>query len=224
MSNLAEIAFSSARDCGSMNRETVFEAMGTVTRIEGQIFVVQEDGRELRTRRAVSCLVEPQVHDCVLVASQGHAAYVLAVLERESGPATLTVDGDLSLSLPNGKLRMVARDGVDLVSPKEVNVLAGTLAWHANLLKVTASEVVAIASQVVADLATTKLKGGIFDSVFDRVSGRAKRSYKTVEEIDQLRSKQIDYQASETMSLRSENMVATAKELVKVDGEQIHFG
>jgi hypothetical protein len=26
------------------------------------------------------------------------------------------------------------------------------------------------------------------------------------------------------MSLRSDNMVATAKELVKVDGEQIHFG
>lgn len=207
-----------------LNRETVFEAMGTVTRIEGQVFVVQADGHELRTRRALSCLIEPELHDCVLVAAQGRVAYVLAVLERESHKATMTVDGDLALSLPNGKLRMVARDGVDLVSPKEVNVLAGTLAWHANQLKVTASEIVTIASQVVADLASTKLKGGIFDSVFDRISERVKRSYRTVEEIDQVKSKQIDYQASETMSLRSENMVATAKELVKVDGEQIHFG
>jgi len=207
-----------------LNRETVMEAMGSVTRIEGQVFVVQVDGREIRTRRAVSCLIEPELHDCVLVASQGNAAYVLAVLEREGGRATMTVEGDLSLSLPNGKLSMVARDGVDLVSPKEINVLAGTLAWHANQLKVTASEVITIASQVVADLASTKLKGGIFDSVFDRISERVKRSYRTVEEIDQVKSKQIDYQASETMSLRSENMVATAKELVKVDGEQIHFG
>lgn len=214
MSNLAE----------KLSRETVFEVMGTVTRIEGQVYVVQVDGSEIRSRRAVSCLVEPQMHDCVLVAAQGRVAYVLAILERESGATTLSVDGDLSVSLPNGKLRMAAREGVDLVSPKEVNVLAGTLAWHASQLKITASEVYTIASQVVADLASTKIKGGIFDGVFDRVSERVKRSYKTVEEIDQIKSRQIDYQASETMSLRSENMVATAKELVKVDGEQIHFG
>lgn len=214
MSNLAE----------KLSHDTVFEAMGTVTRVEGPIYAVQIDGRELRARRALSCLVEPLLHDCVLVAAQGNVAYVLAVLEREAGTTTLKVDGDLDLSVPNGKLRIVGGEGIDVVSPKELNVLASTLAWHANQLKVTASEVVTVASRVVADIATTKLKGGVFDRMFDRVSERVKRSYRTVEEIDQLRSKQIDYQATETMSLRSENMVATAKELVKVDGEQIHFG
>ena len=42
--------------------------------------------------------------------------------------------------------------------------------------------------------------------------------------IDQLKAKQMDYLAEETLCLRSENMVAVAKDLVKVDGEQIHFG
>ena len=214
MSNLAE----------KMKDRSDSEDMGTVTRVEGPIFVVQVDGREVRTRRAVSCLVEPQLHDCVLFFARGNAAYILAVLERESGPATLTVDGDLALSVPNGKLRMVAKEGIDVVSPSEINVLGAKLAWHANTLKVTASEIVSAASQVVAEVATARIKGGILERAFDRVSERVKRSYRTVEEIDHLKAKQVDYQASATMSLRCENMVATAKELVKVDGEQIHFG
>ena len=208
-----------------LKSEPVNGTIGTIVRIEGPVFVAQVDGVEVRARRAVSCLVEPLLHDCVLIAQQGATGYVLAILEREEGvTTTLKVDGNVDLSVPQGKLRMVAKDGVDLVSPKEINVLAGTLSWHANQLKVTASEVVTAASQVIADIATTKLKGGIFDRVFDRVSERVKRSYRTVEEIDQVRSKQIDYQAHETMSLRSENLVATAKELVKSAGEQLNLG
>ena len=214
MSNLAEKLTSSVLE----------QCTGTVVRIEGATIVVLVEGREVRARRAVSCLVEPRADDHVLVAKRGWTGHVIAVLEREEGTATLVVDGDLDVSVPNGKLRMVARDGVDLVSPSDVQVLANALSWHANQLKVSATEVVAIASQVLADVATTKLKGGVLDRVFDRVSERVKRSYRTVEELDQVRAKQVDYQASETMSLRSENMVATAKELVKVDGEQIHFG
>jgi hypothetical protein len=214
MSNLAE----------KLSSSVIEQCAGTVVRREGETLVVGVDGREVRTRRAVSCLVEPKVDDRVLIARRGWTGHVIAVLERDEGAATIVVDGDLDLSVPHGKLRMVARDGVDLVSPGEVQVLANALSWHANQLKVSATEVVTVASRVLADLATTKLKGGVIDRVFDRVSERVKRSYRTVEELDQVRAKQVDYQASETMSLRSENMVATAKELVKVDGEQIHFG
>ena len=49
-----------------------------------------------------------------------------------------------------------------------------------------------------------------------------KRSYRAVEETDQLRAGQIDYVAKETLSLHGENALLTAEELVKVDGEQIH--
>jgi len=51
-----------------------------------------------------------------------------------------------------------------------------------------------------------------------------KRSFRTVEDIDQLKAKKIDYAAETTMALRAEHAVVHAEELVKVDGKQIQMG
>jgi len=57
-----------------------------------------------------------------------------------------------------------------------------------------------------------------------RFSQRVKNAYRRVEGMDQLRAQHIDHAADKTMSLRGENTLMTAKQLVKVDGEQIHMG
>jgi hypothetical protein len=217
-----------------LETDVVFQAMGTIVRIEGQTLVIQTEraalvdeksGRrgELRARRAVSCLVEPQLHDFVLLGGQGRTAYVLAVLERESPDATIAVEGNLDVKT-NERFRVVAKEGVDIVSSKDVNMMANEIGIHASRAKLFASEILAIGSEVVGELANVKLRGTFFDKVYERVSERVQRSFRRVEEIDQLKAKQMDYLAEETLCLRSENMVAVAKDLVKVDGEQIHFG
>lgn len=214
-----------------LDEDVVFQCMGTIVRVEGAIFVVQTDRGDIRARRAVSCLVEPLLHDFVMVGGQSRAdspwakaAYVLAVLERESPNAQLVCDGDLDVRLNNGKLRVAATEGVDVVTAKEVNMMASEVGIHTSRAKLFAAEILAIGSEVVGELANVKLKGTFFDKVFERVSERVQRSFRRVDEIDQLKAKQMDYLAEETLCLRSENMVAVAKELVKVDGEQIHFG
>lgn len=218
----------------------VFQAMGTIVRIEGATLVIQTeraalvDGKsarrgEIRARRAVSCLIEPQLHDFVMLggqslsSGQSRTVYVLAVLERESPDAAISCEGNLDLKV-NERFRVVAREGVDIVSSKDVNVMATEVGIHASRAKLFASEILAIGSEVLGELANVKLRGNFFDKVYERVSERVKRSYRHVDEIDQLKAKQMDYMAEETLCLRSENMVAVAKDLVKVDGEQIHFG
>ena len=217
-----------------LEADVVFQAMGTIVRIEGPILVIQTEraalvdeksGRrgELRARRAVSCLVEPQLHDFVLLGGQGRSVYVLAVLERESPDATIACEGNLDVKT-NERFRVVAKEGVDIVSGKDVNMMATEVGIHASRAKLFASEILAIGSEVLGELANVKLRGTFFDKVYERVSERVQRSFRRVEEIDQLKAKQMDYLAEETLCLRSENMVAVAKDLVKVDGEQIHFG
>jgi hypothetical protein len=201
-----------------------FQAMGPIVRLEGPVFVVRTERGDLRCRRAVSCLVEPLLHDYVLMASQGKAAYVLAVLERESPDTTLICEGNVDVKLGAGRLRIAAAEGVDVVTPKQVQIGAAHFGVHATTAKLVAQDLVALGSRMVSEIAHTSLRGSVLDKAFDRVSERVKRSFRRVDEIDQLKTKQLDYLATETMSLRSENMVATAKELVKVDGEQIHFG
>lgn len=205
-------------------REETSQRTGAVLRIEGETLVVRTDVGDVRARRAVSCLVAPELHDFVLVATQGQSAWVLAVLERESPKATLVADGDLEVRVPNGKFSVASQEGIDLVSGKTLNLLADQIGMHANTAKIVANDIVALGTKVLAELTETRLKGSILDKVFERVSEKVQRSFRRVEEIDQLTARQVDYKAEHTMSLRAENVVANAQELVKVDGEQIHFG
>lgn len=216
------------------------QIMGTIVRVEGSTYVVRPDDdeipergrsalREIRAERAVSCLVEPELHDYVLLAGKLDGAslrpaYVLAVLERESANVALSARGDVEVRVPEGRFRIASRRGIDLVSAESVDVVSSRFGVHAQTAKVVAAEVVALASQVVGELTTVKVAGKIFDRVYERVSERVQRSFRKVEEIDQLTARQIDWAADQTVSIKSEHTVMTAKELVKVDGEQIHFG
>ena len=49
-------------------------------------------------------------------------------------------------------------------------------------------------------------------------------SEKRVDGLDQLKAEHVDHSAKKTMNLHGENAVMTARQLVKVDGEQIHVG
>jgi len=207
-----------------LHEDSTFQGMGPIIRLEGPLFVVRTDRGDLRCRRAVGCLVEPELHDFVLVACQDKAAYVLSVLERESPDASIACEGNLEVKLKNGRFRVASSETIDFVASKGVQVVSDALGVHVNSAKLVASEIVALGSRLVGEVANVSLKGSVLDKAFERVSERVQRSFRRVEEIDQLKAKQVDYVAEHTMSLRSENMVATAKELVKVDGEQIHFG
>lgn len=216
------------------------QIMGTIVRIEGGVYVVRPDdddvptrasqhAREIRAERAVSCLVEPELHDYVLVAGKPNGAtfkpaYVLAVLERESNNVALSAKGDMEVRLRDGRFRVASRRGIDLVSAESVDIVSSRVGVHAESAKIVATEIVALASQVIGELTTVKVAGKIFDRVFERVSEHVQRSFRKVEEIDQLTAGQIDWSADQTVSIKSENTVMVAKELVKVDGEQIHFG
>lgn len=89
------------------------QQVGTVVRAEGVALRVRTETGEYGARRAVSCLVQPELDDEVLVACRASGAcYVLAVLEREPGAATtLQVEGDLQVQVPAGSFGADRRAG-----------------------------------------------------------------------------------------------------------------
>ena len=62
------------------------------------------------------------------------------------------------------------------------------------------------------------------DSIATRVSQKAKRAFRFIEEIDQTRAGAVDIRAQRMLGLRGENAVISARVLAKLDGEQIHIG
>ena len=202
------------------------QADGIVAGCESDGVTIDSEYGELFARRAVSCLIEPAIGDRVLVAGDLNAdLFVIAVLEQGNVSATrITVEGDLHLGVPNGRFSIVSAQGVDLVSAGDISLTSSEFSVRSDKGHIFFDQLSYIGRKVMAQASAFKFVGGIFDMVAERVSQKVKRSYRVVEEIDQLRSNQIDYRAEKNMSLKAQNALVTADELVKIEGDQIHLG
>ena len=210
-----------------LDKDALSHEIGRVTGLRegGQLGVVTEAG-EYRAKRAVSCLLEPEIGDTVaLLTTQAGACYVTAVLEREPEVTNrIVVEGDLEVQLSTGKLTFAAQEGVNLLAAKEVSISAGALRVNAREGNLILERISLLGGFATAELEKIKVVAGSLDQVLDRFSQRVKRSFRKVEELDQVKAEHIDYAAASSMSLHAQNALVTAEELVKVDGEQIHVG
>jgi hypothetical protein len=204
----------------------VFQEGGAVLRLEGSCILVATTSGTYRAKRAVSCLVAPEPGDRVLVAAlEDGTVYVLAILEREDGQVTtISVEGDLTLRLPSGRFDVAAQEGMNLISGKDMAIVTGGLDVSAVRGGFAVEHLSFLGTFLQANIEKAKLFAGSLDSRLDRLSQRVKRSYRFVDEIDQVRAEQIDYAAKKSLSLHARNALVTAEELVKLDGEQIHVG
>lgn len=199
---------------------------GTVTRAETGTFKVRTPAGEIEARRAASCLLEPERGDRVLVATPDGEAWVLAVLERAEPTAVnrLVVSGDLEIQVPDGRFGVAAQESIDLVTAKDLKIVAGGIDVNAVDASVAFERLTMLAGLVRAELERIKLTASRSDSQIEQISQRSKRTFRTVEELDCVRAETIDYQAEKVAQITAETTLVTATELIKLDGEQVHIG
>jgi hypothetical protein len=204
----------------------VRQEIAVVVRVSGDSIEVEAPAASYEARRAQSCLLAPEVGDEVLVAVvAGRPSYVLAVLERDpSMQARLELDGDVAIRVPRGRLSITSAEGLDVISGKEANVVSSELNVRATKAHVVLEHLALLGGAVLAEVQSARWVAATVDTVAERLVQRVKRAYRFVEEADHLRAERIDYAANKDLTLRGENTVIMADELVKVDGAQIHVG
>ncbi len=203
--------------------ETYLES-GLVERVDDTITVRLWTGL-LEARRAKSCLVAPEIGDKVLCAIEADEAYVLAVLAGAEGAKTaITVDGDLELRARGGSVAVAGTEGVGIVSGGDLALTSRALNITAKQGSVAIDELGFFGRLLQAEVTKVVLVAQEMDSVFTRLSQRAKRVFRFVEEIDQTRAGSIDMRAQNLVAVRGENTIVSARVLAKIDGEQIHLG
>lgn len=171
----------------------------------------------LGAKQAASCLLAPQAGDHVWLSGDlTEGLYVTAILERDAAaPARVCLPPGSSLEVAGGAFTLRA-DSLQLVSKK--------LAVQAESAALSAQQFTGIGREATWSFGRIKVIGDLLESFADRVVQFSRWSQRTVDGMDQVRSKQIDYRADQTMQLQAENFIADASNLVKVDGEQIHLG
>lgn len=176
---------------------------------EGADLTVVRGGARIAARRALSCLIEPEPGDLVLLGGPAAQPYVLAVLERPgSQPVRLAVAGDMEVASDGGRLTLSAE----------------TLVMGARTGQVAIDDLALSGGKVAARFGRIGLVAEAIESLVTRLLTRARRSYRFVEETDHLRAQGVDHRASGHMNLRGETAVMHAAVLVKVDAAQIHMG
>lgn len=198
---------------------------GEVIAISPEGFAVRSEGGVLGARRAASCLLCPEMGDAVLVGGESSEnVYVIAVLERANdSPSRLAVEGDLQLAA-SGSVSVSGQAGLSLSSPAHCVLSSEELTVRSNRATLLCERLSSFGSEINATVGRLRFIGNVMESVVERVMQTAKHSLRMVEGADQLRSGSLDYRAKETLNLHGRNVLATAKELVKADGAQIHLG
>ncbi|MFE8034335.1 DUF3540 domain-containing protein [Thiohalocapsa marina] len=194
---------------------------------EGATCTIQTATGVLRAHRALSCLVWPEVGDRVLITmGLNDEAFVIAILERRAtlplrlvlpGEAAVEVDGGAGLKLRiDGPLTLGSRTHLSVDSPK-VSIRSDRLTLIGARLRL-------IAREALASLRSSRLIGDLVEATAERLNLALSQSRRTVRDLDQVHAGSVEIRAEQVARLSSGTLLADARHLVKIDGEQIHLG
>lgn len=108
------------------------QELGVVMSCAEQL-TVRVGGSVRRARRAASCLLEAGPGDLVLLATASTGAcFVLAVLQAAE-PRAVALDGDATIRAAHGRIDIVARDDVGLVTGGKLELSADEINMRARV-------------------------------------------------------------------------------------------
>ena len=111
-----------------------------------------------------------------------------------------------------------------LTSANKTQIVSSELAVTTVKANIKATELSVSGEKVLSQWREVNSVSEAFNFVADRFVQRVKNSFKSVEGVDQINSKNYVQNVAETASIRSKNAVITARKDMKIDGERIHMG
>ncbi len=200
------------------------QEVATVVGTSGPLFRVRSRGGEMEVRRAASCLLEPALGDEVLVAHHERGSHLLAVLERdEETPARLSAEGDLQIAAA-GRLSVSGAEGVDLLTPGEAVVAAGSARLSSARVDATIGALAYLGESVTAQVDRVRTVARSVETVADRLVQRLERAYRFVARSETVRAEYAEIQATAAFHVKAETTLVQSAGLTKLDGSQVHLG
>jgi hypothetical protein len=193
--------------------------------LSGKYLLADKLGRTVAAGRAASCLMTPTMGDRVLAVHVDDRDYILAVLEkRNSNTSEISVEGDVTLSFPSGKLDIAAKEGMSLRTVKDLSLIAGSLGVSAASLLAAFQNIELFGDAVEAHLLNIKLFSKRLESKVENAVQQFISRHTKVEGLDSLNADSIKQTAKNLLSFQSLFAFIKAKKNVKIDGKQIFMG
>lgn len=192
----------------------------------GDRYLVDTSQGQIEAIQAVSCLIEPQVGDKILICYGVEGpAYILGILERDDkSDYTLVVPRNLTLYSPQGSVKLEARDNISLDSRGRMEFVSPHLSTSVGTAKLVFHKLLYVGQVIQANLTSIKTVAQVVESVAERFQQLVKTSYRTVQESEHFKAGAFHCLVDKLLSLKGKYTVIKAKTDVKINGKHIHMG
>jgi uncharacterized protein DUF3540 len=185
---------------------------------------VRDGARERLAQRALSCLVEPAPDDLVLGAAlRDGPSYVLAVLARQAGEVRLQLDPRSQLTAADGELTLSAAAGIRLEAPA-LELSSQRLQVVAERGSLWIDSLALLSSFLRVDVSKAALVARALETFAESIATRAKRVWRHSSELEQVQAAELQLRVDGTLDVRGRDALLSAKQLFKLNGEQVHVG
>ena len=205
--------------------ETALES-GTILRKEPDSYAVWLRDEEVSAHRAAGCLLDPEPGDRVLlVGLAGEPLRILSVLARASGEtARLTFPSGLDLAVSGKPLAIRSPEGVVLETDASLRVACGDCGIRAGSVSLTA-RTMSWAGEACSFVAGTfRVAARLLETLSGHLETKAKSAFRQIETVDHTRTGQTTLETDSLYSLRTGDALIEARNLAKIDAEQVHLG
>ena len=182
---------------------------GVVLRVVGESLEALVDGTIVTALRAPGCLPDPKEGDTVLLFFGAGASPVATTVLASSQ------EGGRTMSFPGG-IRITSDREIHLSSPRfrgvfaDFSLSAGTLSLSGELLSLAGKKIVQTGQML------ERVAGWLFD--------RAESSVREIETLDRHVAGATQIVSESVVSVDSESTILSSRDLVKIDGDQVHLG
>ncbi len=177
-------------------------------------------------RRALSCLIEPQAGDLVLLAldpADGQA-HILAILERPgSQDADLALPGGGAIRTRDGEVRIGARS-LQLDGREGLALTTGRLDVAAVSASTTVKHWQGWFDTLEAYAVSIEYSAKTLSARLGRLLSRSLESFRSVEGLDETRVGRSRTRVRDDHRLEASHITARADGFVKIDGQKIDLG
>ena len=177
-------------------------------------------------RVAVSCLLEPQAGDTVLVSSVPDSSdnFILAILERpDATQGVLSLPGNTHINLGPDQIELQAGT-LALNSRKQIDISSGQVNVTAAASRITINHCQGGFDTVEASAVHVSLVAKTLSSRLGRLIQRAVESFRKTDGLDEVHAGRSTTRIEGHQQTRAGHVTTIAEGFVKIDGQKIDLG
>lgn len=188
-------------------------------------WIIQSDTGTYNAKKAVSCLVCPEIGDKVLTVSLASGtSNILAILERKQSQTThLKFDGDVDIS-SSKSIRMVANERIDALSADKMNFDSNELNIHSNKSSLLFDKLSLSGNEACHSINKIRVLAKYIETVSETSKQVMKNSFRLVSGLESVKAGEIIQRVKKRFTIQSKQVSMLAEQDAKLNGKRVHLG